>query len=148
MRCAANGGRAGSVRLVVDTNLMIRALLSAGPARRFLKFAPPSHQLLYHVEQFLELRDVAAPPRLKIAPESVNELVERIERYGQRIDSNLDEALGCRDPKDDYLLALALAGMAEVVLTEDEDLLVLHPWRGIRIMRLFQFLKEHPLPTP
>ena len=134
--------------LVVDTNLMIRALLSAGQARRFFRLAPLSHQLLYHAEQVLELRNVAARPRLNIAPDSVNELVERIERYARRIDSNLDAALGCRDAKDDYVLALALAGMAEVILTEDEDLLVLHPWRGIRIMRLFQFLQEHPLPEP
>ena len=52
----------------------------------------------------------------------------------------------CRDPNDDYVLALALAGSAEIILTEDQDLLVLDPWRGIRIMRLFQFLQDHPLP--
>jgi putative PIN family toxin of toxin-antitoxin system len=127
---------------------MIRALLSAGPARQFFKFALPSHHILYHAEQVLELRDVAARPRLKIATHSLNELVERIERYGRRIDSNLDAPLGCRDPKDDYLLALALAGSADILLTEDEDLLVLHPWRGIRIMRLFQFLEQYPLSKP
>jgi putative PIN family toxin of toxin-antitoxin system len=134
------------VRLVVDTNLMIRALLSAGPARRFFTLAPLHHQLLYHAEQILELREVAARPRLNIAPEAVDELVERIERYGQRIDSDLDPQLDCRDPKDNYVLALALAGTAEVILTEDDDLLVLNPWRGIQIMRLFQFLQAHSLP--
>jgi uncharacterized protein len=46
---------------------------------------------------------------------------------------------------DDYLLAIALAGQAEILLTEDEDLLVLDPWRGIRIRRLFQFLQDNPL---
>ncbi len=148
MPCAASGGRTGSVRLVVDTNLMIRALLSPGPARQFFKLAPFQHQILYHAEQLLELRDVAARPRLKIAPEAVTELVERIERYGHRIDSDLDANLGCRDPKDDYVLALALAGSAEIILTEDDDLLVLDPWRGIRIVRLFQFLQDHPLQQP
>lgn len=43
------------------------------------------------------------------------------------------------------MLALALAGRAEVILSEDDDLLVLDPWRGIRIMRLFQFLQDHPV---
>jgi putative PIN family toxin of toxin-antitoxin system len=127
---------------------MIRALLSPGPARQFFKLAPLSHQLLYHAEQLLELRDVAARPRLKIAPVVVHELVGRIERYGVRIDSHLDAKLDCRDPNDDYVLALALAGTAQIILTEDDDLLVLDPWRGIRIMRLFQFLQDHPLPEP
>jgi putative PIN family toxin of toxin-antitoxin system len=124
---------------------MIRALLSAGPAREFFKVAAPSHQLVYHAEQLLELRDVAARPRLGIAPEAVDELVARLQRYGRRIDSELDTLGDCRDPKDNYVLAMALAGMAEVILTEDEDLLVLDPWRGIRVMRLFQFLQDHPL---
>lgn len=134
------------MRLVVDTNLMIRALLSPGPARRFFKLVPPAHVLIYHAEQILELRDVAARPRLGIAPQAVDELVDRIQRYGAAIESDLDARGDCRDPNDDYVLALALAGSADVILTEDQDLLVLDPWRGIRIMRLFQFLQDHPLP--
>jgi putative PIN family toxin of toxin-antitoxin system len=134
------------MRLVADTNLMIRALLSAGPARQFFKLAPLHHELVYHDEQIMELRDVAARPRLNIAPEAVTELVDRIERYGKRVDSDLDPQPECRDPKDNYVLALALAGTVEIILTEDEDLLVLDPWRGIHIMRLFQFLQNDYLP--
>jgi uncharacterized protein len=133
------------VRLVVDTNLMIRALLSAGPARRFFELAPLSHQLLYHAEQLLELRDVAARPRLNVATQALDELIDRIQRYGQPIESELDAPGDCRDPKDNYILAMALGGAADIILTEDEDLLVLHPWRQIRILRLFQFLQDHPL---
>ncbi len=136
------------MRLVVDTNLMIRALLSEGPARQFFKLAPFHHQLLYHAEQLGELRAVAARPRLEIAAEAVTELVERIERYGQRVDSDVNAQLDCRDPKDDYVLALALAGSAEVILSEDNDLLVLDTWRGIRVMRLFEFLRDYPLRVP
>ena len=133
------------MRLVVDTNLMIRALRSPGPARRFFKLAPLTHLLVYHPEQILELRDVAARPRLGIAPEAVDELVDRIQLYGHSIESDLDAIGDCRDPNDNYVLALAMAGAAEVILTEDQDLLVLDPWRGIRIMRLFRFLEDHPL---
>jgi predicted nucleic acid-binding protein len=38
-----------------------------------------------------------------------------------------------------------LEGSAEAILTEDQDLLVLNPWRGIHITRLFEFLQNHPL---
>jgi hypothetical protein len=127
---------------------MVRALRSPGPARRFFKLGPLAHVLVYHPEQILELRDVAARPRLSIAPEAVDELVDRIQRYGVPIESDLDQPGDCRDPKDEYVLALALAGSAEVLLTEDQDLLVLDPWRDIRIMRLFQFLEDNPLPGP
>lgn len=135
------------MRVVVDTNRMIRALRSPGPARRFFRLAPLTHLLLYHPEQISELRDTAARPRLAIAPEAVDELVDRIQRYGNAVESDLEARGDCRDPNDDYVLALALAGSADVILTEDQDLLVLDPWRGIHIMRLFQFLHEHPLPA-
>jgi predicted nucleic acid-binding protein len=78
------------VRLVVDTNLMIRALRSPGPARRFFTLAPLAHLLVYHAEQIMELRDVAARPRLDIPPEAVDELVGRIQLYGQPVESALD----------------------------------------------------------
>lgn len=134
------------MRLVVDTNLMIRALRTPGPARRFFKLAPLTHVIVYHPEQVLEVRDVAARPRLNIAPEAVDELVRRMQRYGESCVSALDVTGDCRDPHDEYVLALAAAGSAQVILTEDRDLLVLNPWRGIRIMRLFEFLREYPLP--
>ena len=97
----------------------------------------------------MELREVASRPRLAIAPETVDVLVDRIERYGELIESTLDAAGDCRDPNDEYVLALALlalAGAAQIILTEDQDLLSLNPWRGIRILRLFRFLQDHPLP--
>jgi uncharacterized protein len=46
----------------------------------------------------------------------------------------------CRDPKDDKYLKLALAAGAETIVSSDDDLLVLHPWRGIRILRLADYL--------
>ncbi|HRX86779.1 MAG TPA: putative toxin-antitoxin system toxin component, PIN family [Phycisphaerae bacterium] len=133
------------MRVVVDTNLMIRALLSVGPARTFFRLAPLQHMIVYHQEQFAELRDVAARPRLRIATTAIDELVARIVRYGTEVTSALDESLGCRDPNDDYLLAMAVAGAADVILTEDDDLLVLDPWRQVRVVRLFQFMRDYPL---
>jgi putative PIN family toxin of toxin-antitoxin system len=40
----------------------------------------------------------------------------------------------CRDPKDDKYLELALAAGAETIVSSDDDLLVLDPWRGVRIL--------------
>jgi putative PIN family toxin of toxin-antitoxin system len=46
----------------------------------------------------------------------------------------------CRDPKDNKYLELALAAGAEVIVSSDDDLLVLHPWRGVRILRPAEYL--------
>jgi len=39
----------------------------------------------------------------------------------------------CRDPKDDKFLEVALNGRADVIVTGDEDLLAMNPWREIVI---------------
>jgi putative PIN family toxin of toxin-antitoxin system len=46
----------------------------------------------------------------------------------------------CRDPKDNQFLALALVSEANALVSSDEDLLVLHPWRGIPIVTPAEFL--------
>ena len=46
----------------------------------------------------------------------------------------------CRDPKDDKLLALALDGNADLIVTGDKDLLVLNPFRGIPIITPLAYL--------
>ncbi len=50
----------------------------------------------------------------------------------------------CRDPDDDFLLDLALAGRADYLLTGDEDLLSIDPFRSVRIVtyRIFRELLE------
>jgi hypothetical protein len=47
----------------------------------------------------------------------------------------------CRDPKDDKFLELAVAGKADVIVSGDDDLLVLDPFREIRIVPARAFLQ-------
>jgi hypothetical protein len=55
----------------------------------------------------------------------------------------LDDVRGsCRDVKDDKFLALCVAANADFLVSSDEDLLVLHPWRGIPILKPAQFLEQ------
>ncbi len=49
----------------------------------------------------------------------------------------------CQDPKDNKYLELALSGQAECIVTGDDDLLVLTPWRGIEILTVQEFLAKN-----
>ena len=46
----------------------------------------------------------------------------------------------CRDAKDNKYLELAMAAGADTIVSSDDDLLVLHPWRGVRILHPANYL--------
>lgn len=48
----------------------------------------------------------------------------------------------CRDPKDDMYLELALSGQADCIITGDQDLLVLNPFKNIPIITPLEFLNQ------
>jgi predicted nucleic acid-binding protein len=54
----------------------------------------------------------------------------------------MDQIRECRDKKDDKYLELAVSGRATHVISGDTDLLVLHPFRGIDVVRPEEFLRQ------
>ncbi len=92
-----------------------------------------------------ELTNVLARPRIRkkydISQNYIRNVLDLILLRGQLIEPG-ERVTVCRDPKDDIFLSVALAGEADVLVTGDEDLLALHPFRGIRIIGPSAFLAE------
>jgi uncharacterized protein len=53
----------------------------------------------------------------------------------------IEKVQECRDPKDDKILELALNGQAEYIVSGDKDLLVLNPFRDVKIVTVEEFLR-------
>ena len=47
----------------------------------------------------------------------------------------------CRDPKDDKFLELAVSGRADLIVSGDQDMLALNPFRGISIVTPAAFVR-------
>jgi putative PIN family toxin of toxin-antitoxin system len=54
----------------------------------------------------------------------------------------------CRDAKDNIYLELALAAAATAIVRSDTDLLVLHPWRDVPILRPAAYLEVSGIVSP
>ena len=131
------------IRVVFDVNVLVSALLFTNSVPR-QAFNKALLQGIILISETLkeELTRV-------LARDTFNRyvyLAEREEFFGGLIrDSTLVEITEsiqvCRDPKDDRVLELAVCGNAAYIVTGDADLLVLHPFRGIGVLRPADFLE-------
>lgn len=112
------------LRIVVDTNIWIRALLGGKVSQPVLvAFREGKFTLVYSDALLEELELVAQRPRLQrhIDPLDLNELLALIAWYGERAILKTIPPR-CRDPKDHPVLATAIDGRAAAIVTGDDDL--------------------------
>ena len=133
-----------SNRFVVDTNVFISKLLlpHSLPGKAFQK-ALSSGIILISEEILEELTDVLG--RRKFDPYVTLEERKEFLRSLSSVVEVIPHVLAltaCRDPKDDKFLSLAVSGHASFILTGDNDLLVLDPFRDIRILSCSAYLEE------
>ncbi|MCC5638137.1 putative toxin-antitoxin system toxin component, PIN family [Nostoc sp. CHAB 5844] len=131
-------------RFVFDTNVLISAFLfSQSKPRQALDLAQDIGIIILSSSVFSELKDVLYRPKFDryLSLPMRQELIENLTETAQFIDVNkqIDE---CRDPKDNKYLDLALIGKAECIVTGDNDLLILNPWRSIKILTVKEFLAK------
>jgi putative PIN family toxin of toxin-antitoxin system len=128
------------IRLVVDVNTWISALLTLKFRVRVEVVFGSEYCLLVSRELFSELNDTIRKPRLakRINQKNYEELVAKLWSYAELVD--VQSVVGiCRDPEDDYLLALAKDGNADYLITGDTDLLVMERFEKTKIVTLSEF---------
>lgn len=131
------------LRFVFDTNVVISALLlRRSVARQAFDKATQAGKFLISDATVEELNAVLQRKGFEryVTEEERMEFLSAFVREGILIEI-VERVMACRDPKDDKFLELAVNGKATYIVSGDEDLLVLHPFRGIAIMTPRQFLE-------
>lgn len=132
-------------RFVFDTNVLISAFLfSQSKPRQALDQATVIGVIVLSSSVLSELEEVLYRPKFDryLTRERRQEFLEDLTENAQFIDVT-EQINECRDPKDNKYLELALSGQAECIVTGDDDLLVLNPWRGIEILTVQEFLAKN-----
>ena len=130
------------VRVVLDTNALVSRLLvpKSVPAQAVTK-ALRIGDILVSESTLNELADVLARPKFD-AYVSIEERQEFIRLLGRVVEivPVVYTVHACHDPNDDKFLDVAVNGEANFLVTGDNDLLILNPFREIRIVSPAAFL--------
>ena len=128
------------IRLVVDANVWISTLLSPKFQSRVECIFNLEYHLLVSEQLFCELDRTIRKPYLEkqINRTDYRGLVSRLKSFAELVDVRSVVEI-CRDPKDNFLLALAKDGNADYLITGDHDLLVLNEFEKTKIIELSEF---------
>lgn len=128
--------------LVFDTNSLISALLiPSSISRQALDKAVTAGNLIFSEETLSELNKVLIRSKFDkyIKLNERMEFIERLEIEGKVIKPK-SSFTDCRDADDNKFLNLAYDSNALCIVTGDDDLLVLSPFRSIQIITPSNFL--------
>ena len=128
------------MRVVLDTNVLVAALVARGTCADLLEHCVRVHTIISSRELLDELEDVLVR-RLRQRKTDARSAARLFEGTFTLVAPDSLATPVCRDPDDDEVLATALSGQCAVIVSGDRDLLVLDPFEGIRIMRPAAFWK-------
>ena len=133
-----------SLRLVIDTNLWISFIIS-----KKLNLLEPilfaeNTRILFSSELVEELQATITKPKLKkyFSENALEEMLTVFDPYIDFITVKSTVSI-CRDPNDNFLLALAKDGKANYLLTGDNDLLDIGKYEKTIIVKISEFFEQN-----
>lgn len=129
------------MRVVLDTNVLVSALVGHGKPRRLLTKLFEGHEIVSSKQMLAELGDVLSRRKFGFTRHQIDEFLLIMVKG-----SILATIVECpkiieEDPDDDVVLATALEGRAEFLVSGDKHLLSLREFRGIRIVTVREMLE-------
>jgi uncharacterized protein len=128
------------VKLVLDTNVLVAAVVARGTCSELLEHCVRQHLVVSSRSLLNELRDVLEK---KFSQRTID-VRAALQLFTDTFTLVTPDPLNPpfrRDRDDDVVLATALTGECAVIITGDQDLLILNPFRGIHVLAPSAFWK-------
>ncbi|MDQ8195714.1 putative toxin-antitoxin system toxin component, PIN family [Coraliomargarita sp. SDUM461004] len=131
--------------IIIDTNLYVSyALFRTGTLGQRIHHILESHLYAFSKQTMSELTEVLMRSKFdRYMSSEVRLKILRAIASDAEWFTPTETIHDCRDPKDNKFLELAAASRADFLITGDDDLLVLHPFRQTHILTLSAFAEQH-----
>jgi putative PIN family toxin of toxin-antitoxin system len=136
-------GQAKMITIVIDTNVVISALLFGGaPGKLIELWKKGLIKPLLSAEIMTEYLRVLAYPKFSLSEEDINYIInQEILPFFKVVKSVPGPPIIKKDPDDDKFIQCAQAGKANIIISGDSHLLALKTYHGISILTPAQFLE-------
>ena len=127
------------MRVVLDTNVLVAAFIARGVCTDVFERVVSDHEMMLS-PHILEEFERVMTRKFRLNRDRVARAIKLLRRKGLVIEPVPLDSPVCRDPDDDQILALAREGDVQVLVTGDDDLLILGAFDGVPIISPRQFL--------
>lgn len=110
------------VRVLLDTNVLVAAFTTRGLCRDVLQIVLAEHQFLVGEMVLRELERVLED-KLRMPTRQAKEVIAFVSEYAEIVAPVAPATWPERDPDDQWVVAAALDGTADILVTGDKDLL-------------------------
>jgi uncharacterized protein len=126
------------VRVVLDTNVLVSALIDDGKPRKLVLELLDKHTVILSRKMLAELADVSSRDKFGITGSQVNQFLSSLIRMSKMVQDNVQYKVVLEDPDDDLVINTAYTGKAEFIVTGDKHLLVLGHFKKTKIVTVIQ----------
>jgi uncharacterized protein len=130
------------LRVVLDTNILVSALISDGKPRELFRKGIESQFLIVTSDPMLkELARVLGRPKFKTTPKEIRRITLALLSSAEVVSVKTKLKVVKADPKDDILIETAYDGHADFIVTRDGHLIALESFKGTKIITVEKALK-------
>ena len=127
------------LRVVLDTNVLISAIISDGKPRDLLRKGISKEFRIVTSDLLLrELGTVLHRPKFKTDKDEIQRIILALMQAAEVVEVVSKFNLVEEDPKDDMIVETAYDGKADFIVSGDSHLLELKSFRGIKIVGVKQ----------
>ena len=130
------------MKVVLDTNIFISGIFWKGSSNKVItNWKEGKFTLVTSLEAVSEIIKVLKDFKIKLSDEMIKEWVDLIVRNSMIVEPKEKIEAVKDDPKDNIFIETAVAGNVDYIISQDNHLLKLKEFRGIKIITPEEFNK-------
>ncbi|MCU0858407.1 MAG: putative toxin-antitoxin system toxin component, PIN family [Pontiellaceae bacterium] len=131
------------MRVIIDANVAIAAAASRGLCEAVMELCLERHEIILGEAILTDIRTKLIK-KIKVIPSVADEYIRMLRGHAKLYEPEQVATGVCRDPDDNAILGLVPPSGAEVIISGDQDLLVIGSYKGAKILSPRQFWEQNP----